>query len=261
MLHHCSTGSSLEAGNLKFNQTIAECENKWVGAETEDGGVILGFVYVDPNAGFTFEHYGSLDDAGEGLRAVQSDLAKEARLIQRIDQNFPATCLGDVQVAELGLPMAPETMKFYKDERPPGEHHAAWAYHYNHIGASDIALDHVAKAIAAGARSTDLTFEHAFALNVLARFNETIELLEPFVPTGSMTADLIAELAYARLMQGDYQRAIELYTQAIGHDPDKPSSRRWEFARNIAAAYEELGEAKQRDTWLERSEQLRKDSE
>lgn len=261
----CCTTAALapisSAGDLEFNQPIAECENKWFAAETEDGGVILGYVYIDPRAGFTFEHYGTLEDTGNGLRAVQSEIAREARLIQRIDQNFTATCLVDAQVADLGLPVAPESMKFYKDERPPGERHAAWAYHYNHIGANDIALDHVKKALAAGVRSTDLTFEHAFALNALARFNETTGLLEPLIPTGGVTADIIAELAYARLMQGEYQRAIELYTQAIDHDPDKPSSRRWEFARNIAAAYEKLGEAQQRDTWLERSEQLRKESE
>lgn len=250
-----------EAGELMFEQSIADCENKWFGARAENGGVILGYVYIDPSAGFTFEHYGTLDEAGGALSAVQSDLSKEARLIHRIGRNFPATCLTEVQVAALGLPATPETMKFYKDTRRPGEHHTAWAHHYNHIGASDKALDHVSKAIAAGAVSTDLTFEHAFALNVLGRFDETITLLEPVVSSGNTTDDLIAELAYARLMQGEYQRAIELYTQAIDHDQDEPTSRRWEFARNIAAAYEELGDTEQRDMWFKRSEQFREAEE
>lgn len=242
---------------LLFDQTIADCENKWFGAEAGDGSIILGYVYIDPSAGFTFEHYGTLEGSGAYLRAVQSDLAKEARLIQRIGRNFPAICLDDPQVAALGLPAVPKTMEFYKDDRPLGEHHTAWAYHYNHIGASDKALDHVSEAIAAGASSNALTFEHAFALNALGRFQETISLLDPIVSPETSTADIIAELAYARLMQADYEEAIRIYSQAIDHDQDEPSSRRWEFARNIAAAYGELGDTAQRDVWLKRSEEYR----
>ena len=250
-----------QARVLKFDQNIADCENSWFGAEAQDGSVILGYVYVDPAAGFTFEHFGTLEEVAGSLRAVQSELAKEARLIQRIGHNFPATCLIDGQAAALGLPITPQTMQFYKDSRPPGEHHAAWAYHYNHIGASDKALDHVLKALEAGAASATLTFEHAFALNVLGRFNETIALLEQAYSTGSMTSDLIAELAYARLRQGDYQRAIKLYTQAIDPDQGEISSRRWEFAMNIATAYEKLGDAERRDTWLKQAETFREDRE
>ena len=249
------------AGELMFNQAVAECENKWFGAEAEDGGVILGYVYIDPSAGFTFEHYGALVDAGEGMRAVESSLAGKARLIHRIDHNFAAICLSEAQVAELGLPAVPETMRFYKDDRPLAEHHTSWAYHYNHIGASDIALEHVSKAIAAGATSADLTFEHAFALNVLERFDETIALLDPIASTQNITGDIIAELAYARLMQGEYKIAIDLYLKAIDVARGEPSSRRWEFARNIAAAYEEMGDTKQRDEWLKRSDQLRETRE
>ena len=261
----CCSSTALAQGTtareLAFDQAIADCENGWFGAAAQDGSVILGYVYIDPSAGFTFEHYGTLEEDRGALRAVQSDLSREARLIQRIGHNFPATCLDDGQVAALGLPLIPETMQFYKDSRPPSEHHAAWAYHYNHIGASDKALGHVLKALEAGAASAALTFEHAFALNVLGKFSETITLLEPVYSSGGMTGDLIAELAYARLKQGDYQRAIELYTQAIDPEQGEISSRRWEFARNIAAAYEELGDAQRRDSWIQRAEQYRQAKE
>ena len=148
-------------------------------------------------------------------------------------------------------------MKFYKDDRPLAEHHASWAYHYNHIGASDIALDHVAKAVSAGNSSSGLTFEHAYALNALGRFDETMSLLAPVVASSAKNSDLIAELAYAYLMQGQYQKAIEFYKQAINHKQGAPSQRRWEFARNIAAAYEQLGDIKERDSWIKISDRYR----
>jgi tetratricopeptide (TPR) repeat protein len=243
-----------ESESLKFEQRIADCENKWFGAEGADGKVLLGYVYVDPNAGFTFEHYGYLDDSRGDLHAIKSDLYDKARVITKIGQNFPASCLTESQATALGLPSPPKSMEFYKDDRPPAEHHARWAYFYNHIGASDIALEHVSKAIAAGNSSVDLAFEHAYALNALGRFDETISLLSPIVASNTKTNDLIAELAYAYLAQGEYQKSIGLYTLAIDYDQKHPSHRRWEFARNIAAAYEQLGEIKQRDHWIELSD-------
>lgn len=254
-LAHAQLAEPLE---LTFAQRIAQCENAWFGARTEGGDVVLGYVYIDPDAGFTYEHYGTLQRSDGVLRAVPSELYGQSRVIHRIDTNVPATCLTGPQAAMLGLPSAPESMAFYKDERSPGEHHARWAFHYNHIGASDIALDHVMKALAAGVSSNSLTFEHAFALNVLGRYGETVVLLEPVVASSDKTADLIAELAFAKLRLREYDAAITLYGRAIDHRKGGPSTRRWEFARNIAAAYAELGDVKQRDAWLKKSERLKK---
>lgn len=147
-------------------------------------------------------------------------------------------------------------MRHYRDERPPGEHHASWAYHYNHIGASEIALDHVAKAEAAGFTSPELTFEHAFALNALGRFEETVAVLTPLVKQKNSSADIVAELAFAYLSQGEYANAIALYKNAIKIKP--PSERRWEFAQNIAAVYDRLGERSQGNRWAQKAEKYKK---
>lgn len=244
---------------LKFDQRIANCENKWFGAEGSDGKVFLGYVYIDPSAGFTFEHYGYLDSSTGRLRAVKSELYDKARLIKRIGENFPASCLTDAQVASVGLPLSPDWMEFYRDDRPFGEHHASWASHYNHIGANEIALDHVAKAIEAGSASTALDFEHAFALNALGRFDEVVVFLTPLVSSKAKTSDLIAELAYAHLRKGEYQTAISLYTEAVNRTP--LSTRRWEFANNISRAHAQLGDSKNRDKWEKRSMRYKKEIE
>jgi len=253
----CALSHASENKPLAFDQHIANCENTWFGAERTDGRIALGYVYIDPSQGFTFEDYGYLDESSGSLRAIPSDLHGKARVIVRIGENFPAVCLTESQVAALGLPPSPESMKAYRDDRPPGQHHARWAYYYNHIGASDIALDHVTKAIAAGESSISLTFEHAYALNALERFDETISLLTPVVASAVKTSDLIAELAYAFLKRGDYRKAIDLYSQALDYDQEKPSQRRWEFASNIAAAYEHLGDTQNRDRWATLSDQYR----
>lgn len=236
-----------ESAALSFDQGIANCENKWSGIKGQDGKTILGYVYVDIDAGFTFEHYGDLNSSEGHLRAVKSELFGKARVISRIEKNFPAICLTESQLTQLGLPSSPEWMKFYKDDRSPAEHHTRWAFHANHIGASKLALEHISKAVAAGASSPALTFEHAFALNALGRFDETIALLTPVISSFSASSDLIAELAFAHLAKGEYSAAIPCYKQALEHH--KPSVRRGEFAKNMAYAYEKLGNRGQRDYW------------
>ncbi len=236
-----------EAATLSYNQGIANCENKWSGFKDRDGKTQLGYVYVDPSAGFTFELYGKLESTEGHIRAIKSELHGKARVIVRIEHNFPAMCLSESQVAELGLPLTPEWMKFYKDDRPLPEHHTRWAYHANHIGANELALAHIAKVVAAGAASPSLIFENAFALNALRRFDETIALLAPAIASNGASSDLIAELAFAHLAKGDFQTAIVFYKRAIDHD--KPSVRRSQFANNTAYAYGKLGDHEQSDHW------------
>jgi tetratricopeptide (TPR) repeat protein len=236
------------SGELATPQPVALCENRWFAAEGTSGKLFLGYLYIDPEAGFTFEHYGDFRIDGGQATVVKSDLRDKARLIVRVTNNFPARCLTPTQATALGLEPNPAWMKFYEDKRAPGEHHANWAYFYNHIGASEIALEHVSKALAAGESSESLAFEHAFALNVLSRFDEVVALLTPNV-SRTKSGDLVAELAYAHLMLAKFEEAIGLYSRAI----DLGSSRRWEFATNIAGAYERLGDTRKRDEWLNRA--------
>lgn len=252
---------SASTPGFAFDQRASDCEGRWFAAQTQGGKINLGFMYIDPQAGFTIEHYGTLDRSGTQLVAVKSELQGKARLIHRVESNFPASCLPAETVASLGLPAEPETMQFYRDERPPGEHHASWAYHYNHIGASDVALTHVAKARAAGYTSPALTFEHAFALNATGQFDQVIALLMPVVKARDALPDTVAELAYAYLMQGEYEKAIGHYQRALDGPGVKSSQRRWEFAQNIAGAYERLGNIELRDKWLRTSERYRQGME
>jgi tetratricopeptide (TPR) repeat protein len=258
LAYAATAGASL---SIEFDENVSQCENRWFVAPTQSGENLLGYVYIDPSAGFTLEHYGRLDESGGTLRAVKSEIYDEARVIHRIEFDFQAACLSEDVVATLGLPTAPKAMEFYKENRPSGEHHASWAYHYNHIGANETALAHISKAAALGYTSLDMTFEHAFALNALERFNETAALLSTVVEDSSCPEDIIAELAYSHLRMGHFEQAIALYKRALASNDEPPSQRRWEFARNIAAAYDQLGDASERDAWLEASEKHKQSAE
>lgn len=245
---------SLPVGAADFpdpTDRIADCENRWflVASRTPESRV-LGFAYVDPDAGPTFEHDGEVVLTADGQwRRKPSELEGKARLIVRVEENLPVVCLDDARTAQLGLSAAPEWLAWYKDPSAPGPHNARWAFYYNHIGAHERALRHVDAARAEGFQSRNLAFEHGYALNALERYSEARGVLDAAVQAYPRDPNMIAELGYAQLGLGDYATSIETYKQAYALDVDNASGRRYEFAQNIAAAYSNRGDSAEAAKW------------
>lgn len=64
-----SVGQVPEPPTLVFDQRVSKCENRWFAFPARGGKTVLGYLYVDPQAGFTIEHYGSLDPPGRQARS------------------------------------------------------------------------------------------------------------------------------------------------------------------------------------------------
>jgi tetratricopeptide (TPR) repeat protein len=247
-----------------LSQHIADCENKWVlAANTQSPDArVLGYVYVDSTAGVTLELHGDVELAqGGALIRRPSELEGKARLILRIDSNIPVACLSDEQAAQVGLPREWEFREIYKDPRPPGPHYTSWASHINQIGASERALELVKLARAESYSSPKLELEEGYALNALGRYDEAIGSLRKAAQRFPDDVEIAAELAYGYLSLHQYPQAIELYRRALSLDTKHASSRRWQFASNIARAYEQLGDTKRSGEWLERSAEWKKQQE
>jgi tetratricopeptide (TPR) repeat protein len=247
-----------------LSQHIADCENKWVlaaGTQSADTRV-LGYVYVDPTAGVTVELHGEVEPAPSGaLIRRPGELEGKARLILRIESNIAVACLSDELAAQLGLPREWEFRENYRDRRLPGPHYVSWASHFNQIGASERARELVKLARAEGYSSPKLELEEGYALNALGRYDEAIGSLREAAQRYPDDVDIAAELAYGYLSLHQYSQAIEQYRRALSLDTKHTSPRRWEFAHNIARAYEELGDTKRSGEWLKRSAEWKKQQE
>ncbi len=247
--------ASLSAAAADFpaaTDRVADCENRWFLLEGRDpASRILGFAYVDPTAGVTFEHNGDVDVGADGsLVRKPFELKDKARLIVRVGANLQIVCLSDAQREQLGLSATWEWVDVYKDSRAAGPHNAAWASHYNHIGAFDRALKHIEAARSENYHSRDLTFEYGFALNAVERYQDALAVLEAGVKSYPRDVNMRAELAYANLALGDFIKAIDLYKRAYSQDKNGVSGRKAEFAQNIAAAYSKMGNDKDASKWL-----------
>jgi tetratricopeptide (TPR) repeat protein len=244
-----------------LSQHIADCENKWILSESAKSDEVreLGYVYVDPTAGVTIELHGEveLDQSGALVRRP-SLLEGKARVIVRVASNGVVACLSDNQTERLGLPHEWEYRDNYKDNRQAGPHYTAWASHFNQIGGFDRALEFVKLARAENYSSSKLELENGFALNALGRYDEAIQLLIEASRRYRDDVEITAELAYAQLSLHQYQSAIELYRRALSLDRRRATTRRSEFAHNIASAYGQLGDTKSEREWRERSVEWKK---
>jgi tetratricopeptide (TPR) repeat protein len=253
----CSLSATLVAAQSfpPLSSSVSQCESRWALLEPQDTNQrSVAFVYVDPQLGFTLDHYGpaGLDAAGK-LTLLPFELRDKARLITRVAADLPLTCLDAAAVTALNLPTRQEIIDIYRDSRPAGAHLEAWARHYNHIAAVQKGLQFTDEAIAAGHASEGLAFERGFALNVLARFDEAEQVLEPAVRRYPTHVELKGELAYTYVGKQDFRKAIRTYQQALEADRKGTAERRIEFARNIAASYSRLGDQKRAQEWVRRA--------
>lgn len=75
---------SATSTGLDYNLHMSDCENQWVvlSHEASDKPYTYGFVYIDPEAGFTLQIAGSFTiDAGGKYRAEPNPLASGGSVV------------------------------------------------------------------------------------------------------------------------------------------------------------------------------------
>src|SRR5215471_19234619 len=101
VVHHSSAGAVADnprekAAGLSYVH-MSDCENRWVALyhQPDDADYIYGFVYIDPQAGFTLHYFGRFTiDADGNYHAAPNPLPPDkASLKIRLDQNEIAAML------------------------------------------------------------------------------------------------------------------------------------------------------------------------
>jgi len=236
---------------------IAGCENRWfLKKEAKDPETrVLGFAYIDPEAGFTFEFEDEIVAGKDGSWVRKPNpMHGKASMKVRVGSNISVACLDKQEVAKLGLATIPDWLRFYKDARAIGPHEVSWASHLNGIGANAEAIKHIQAAIADGYKSDRMWFELGYAYDALGEFDKSMEVLAPAMAASPENKLLIGELAYSSMHRKDFKRAIELYHLALSKYKDGETEKRADYALNLAAAYHLAGDEKAAQEWLQKGE-------
>jgi hypothetical protein len=123
--------NTLAQTNIEFNKRFVECEDKWVAFSMgEDSSYTYGFIYIDAQAGLTFNREGKFKINSNYLLEVTKN--KEASIKVRLQPNnvkvaiIPSTMFKELQIEEY-----PDWLKFYKNDTATAKRLFNWGFMYN----------------------------------------------------------------------------------------------------------------------------------
>jgi tetratricopeptide (TPR) repeat protein len=248
-----------KAAGLSYDVHMSDCESRWVALyhKPEDTDYTYGFVYIDPQAGFTLHYFGHFTiDAGGNYHAAPNPLPSDkASLKIRLDQNGIAALLPARALALLQLPQRPDWMKYYEDEADPVTHKVNWGFFYNGIGDSRRALGFLESAYKERPDAPRVVFELTYAYNATGRPEDAIRIAKSEVAKNPKDELLCREMAFAYLHLKSYKDATGQYQACIAlcGDSESQMAEKSELAMNLASAYGALGDTANRNAWLEKA--------
>ena len=207
------TSTSAQNSLLEFKDKIYTCENKWVTypLKEKDSVYVLGYVYIDRDAGFSFHSEKKFKISKEGKFILQPK-SSISKVITRI-QNFDAFCavIPTEKFKELGITENPAFMKsiVIADE---AEDLVLRASHYNHIRASSIAIPLLEKAQKINPVAKSLFYEFVYAYNDNGDYKKVISLLDGTISEGENDPLLYKELIYALAKEGQLENAAVAFS-------------------------------------------------
>ncbi|MFC7772606.1 tetratricopeptide repeat protein [Flavobacterium sp. GCM10027622] len=207
------TSTAAQNNLLEFKNKIYECENKWVTypLKEKDSVYALGYVYIDRDAGFSFHSEKKFKIAKDG-KFIPQPKSSISKVISRIQQ-FDAICavIPEAKFKELGITSQPVFMKsiVVADE---SEDLVLRASHYNHIGASLLAIPLLEKAQKINPNAKNLLYELVYSFNDNGDFKKVIGLLQPEISKGNNDPLFYKEFIFALAKEGQLEDATVAFS-------------------------------------------------
>ena len=248
-----------KAAGLNYDSHMSDCEDRWVALyhKPEDTDYTYGFVYIDPQAGFTVQYGGrfTIDANGKYRLAPNPILPDKMNLKIRLDQNGVVAILPPAALAELGLPEKPDWLKSYEDKTDPVTHKVNWGSFYNGIGDSRRAVAYLESAYKERPDSPKLGFELAYAYNAIERSQDAIRLSKSEFAKNPKDELLCREMAFAYLHLKSYKEAATQYQVCVAlcGDSESQMAEKSELAMNLSSTYKSLADTPNSDEWLEKA--------
>jgi tetratricopeptide (TPR) repeat protein len=234
---------------LKFDTKYFNAVDKWVAFPNKDtdSTYVYGFIYLDNLAGFTFNYETKFQIKGQTLINITRD-SIVGFMKYRLEPNTSlVSILTENQISALNLPKEPEWLSIYKERSDQVDYLKQEGYHYNHVGACDLALKPLLKAYEIDPHFDGLEFELAFAYNHLGQFEKAITVLEKAIENNPKNYYFFRELGYPYLGLNKIDEAEKTYRKGIEiSDNDFEKS---EMSVNMAHAYYKLKNKEKFDEW------------
>ncbi|WP_433834233.1 tetratricopeptide repeat protein [Flavobacterium anhuiense] len=234
---------------LQFNKKTIESQDRWVAFSADSiGNYPYGFVYVDSEAGLTFDYEGTfrIDEKG---KFVSTKKECQGAMKYRLEpSNNLVAFLPESKFKELEIPKIPEWLHFYKENEDSVMHFYALGFMYNGWNECEKALEYLEKAKKVEPDYIGLRVELAFSYNCLKRYQDAVEILKEAIKNNPLDAYINKEFIYAEVKNGNLEEAKKVCRKVFKEVKDK--SYNAENAYNILQAYFLNKDVKNFKSWL-----------
>jgi len=247
---------SQSADSLQFSTRFYDAVDQYVLLNSDDKNYSLGFVYIDEQAGFTFNWEGNtLKMTSTGL-VLQDKVDENLNMKVRLEPNWQLVHpLSNEEVVSLGLPEQPEWLEVYKANSDTNDYQLAIGYFYNHVGASIHAISYLENVYNDDPSFRNVIFELSYAYNATKQFDKAIAMLEKALKEEPKLL-IYKELGYSYLNTKNYEKSVEAYSKGL--ELEGTDQMKAEMALPIAQHFFNVGDEKEFKKWSKLSKKYSK---
>ena len=245
----CCQFAFAQKPDTRFNTKFYDAVDKWVVFDKKEGeqSYSLGFIYIDPQAGFTYNYESALQMQGSKVSKLPR-LVNDSNIKVRLDRNtFDVLVLTPEQVKSLGLPAEPEWLATYKVNQDFIEARVGIGSAYNAAGASHHALPILQKAYEENPHYPGLEFELAYAYNATQSFYKAVIVLNRAIENDPSNFWYYRELGFSLKHLNNLPEAEKAYRK--GFELSTERDQRAEMAINMAQSYFNTKDRVKFDEW------------
>lgn len=201
--------------SLKFDKRNIQCEDKWIAYQMDkDSTYTFGFIYMDSQAGLTFNYEGKFKIEKDGTyNKLKSEVENEVGFIKsRLHPNKIAIAeIPEAKFKELHIEKTPSWLKAHKTDENSVDRLYRWGYMYNSWNECEKALTYLKKADKINSKFKGLQSELAYSYNALGKFNEAEITLKKAIQENPEDCYAYKELAYTYTKLENFDKVAETY--------------------------------------------------
>ncbi len=220
---------------LNFNKRFVQCEDQWVAFKmSEDSTYQFGFIYIDEQAGLTYNMEGSFKINSDDVFIPKKMDSINVKM--RLEPNrVKVAIIPENRFKELMISEVPDWLKYYKESKDTVGRMVKWGLLYNEWDECEKALSFLVKAYKIDPHHSGIEFELAYAYNALEQCDKAIIVLNKAIKNNPKECLFYKELSYAECHTGKLDDASKTSKKAISICSDKKLKA--EITYNLAYQY------------------------
>lgn len=208
--------------SLLFDKKLIECEDKWVAYPmAKDSTYSYGFVYIDTQAGLTFDLKGNfkIDVKGNLIPKLRD---QNSSMKYRLAPNDTRVAIiPEANFTALQVTATPDWLAIYRGNENSASRLFRRGFVNNEWNECSQALVFLEKVQQINPNYSGLATEMAFSYNCLKRYPDAIKVLQGALKIAPNDAYTNKELVYAEAKAGNLDAAIIAYQNALKNCKDQ----------------------------------------